>query len=178
MEILGAILDRRLSQDEAVRRRRESLEIEKQGVLEKLQRLYRAIEDGVVDLEPDLQDPINHLKLERDRIIAALDRVIDQTAHQGMLTPERVRLFGDLMREKMQNGDIQARKAYLRSVIDRIEVDDKAIRIIGDTNTLAAAVAGRPTAAANVRGFVRKWRASIAKPRTRLSRSWPTGTLV
>ena len=63
------------------------------------------------------------------------------------------------MRTKLDTGDTQARKAYLRSVISRIEVDDQKVRIIGDKATLADVIAGRQTQAGNVRGFVRKWRA-------------------
>ncbi len=55
-------------------------------------------------------------------------------------------------------GDVQARKAYLRTVIDRIEVDDHAVRIIGDKASLAAVIAGQANGAKHVRGFVRKWR--------------------
>jgi hypothetical protein len=44
--------------------------------------------------------------------------------------------FGPAMRENIANGEIPSRKAYPRSVIDRIEVDDQVVRIIGDWNKL------------------------------------------
>jgi hypothetical protein len=47
------------------------------------------------------------------------------------------------MREKLDAGDTQARKAFLRSVISEIEVGDDKLRIIGDKATLAAVIAGR-----------------------------------
>jgi hypothetical protein len=62
------------------------------------------------------------------------------------------------MRENSAIGEIQFRKAYLRSVIDRIEVDDHAIRVIGDIATLEQVVAEKSVPAAGVRSFVRKWR--------------------
>jgi hypothetical protein len=40
------------------------------------------------------------------------------------------------MRENIANGEIPFRKAHLRSVIDRIGVDDHVVRVIGDTATL------------------------------------------
>jgi hypothetical protein len=55
-----------------------------------------------------------------------------------------------------------ARKAYLRSVISYVEVDDDRVRIVGEKATLAAVVAGQ-THTNKVRGFVRKWRASQNK---------------
>jgi hypothetical protein len=50
------------------------------------------------------------------------------------------------------------RKAYIRSVVDRIEIGDGLIRIVGDVATLSRAVAGKQTGLSGVRGFERKWR--------------------
>ena len=55
-------------------------------------------------------------------------------------------------------GDTNARKGYIRSIVDAVEVDDKAIRIIGNKDVLQAVIAGKQNANGNVRGFVRKWR--------------------
>jgi len=66
--------------------------------------------------------------------------------------------FARLMSEKLEAGDTNTRKAYIRSIIDA-EVDDRAIRIVGSKDILGAAVAGKQTENGNVRGFVRKWRA-------------------
>ena len=63
------------------------------------------------------------------------------------------------MTEKLETGDTNARKSYIRSVIDAIEVDETAIRIIGSKDVLQAVIAGKQIASGNVRGFVRKWRA-------------------
>jgi hypothetical protein len=35
------------------------------------------------------------------------------------------------MNERLENADTSARKGYIRSVIDAVEVDDGAIRIVG-----------------------------------------------
>ena len=48
---------------------------------------------------------------------------------------------------------------HIRSIIDAVEVDEKAIRIIGSRDVLQAIIAGKQNANGNVRGFVRKWRA-------------------
>ena len=60
------------------------------------------------------------------------------------------------------------RKAYIRSVVDRIEVDDDVIRIFGDKAALEQAVAGRAMATTGVRSPVPN--VSRAK---RDSNSWP-----
>ena len=80
-------------------------------------------------------------------------------AVQKNVTPDKVTAFSKLMREKIRSGDTQTRKAWLGSVISRIEVDDDAIRVIGEKPVLAAALAAQNMPSANVSGFVRKWRA-------------------
>ena len=67
--------------------------------------------------------------------------------------------FGRVMRENITMGEIPFRKAYIQSVVDRVEVDDHAIRIIGDKATLEQVVAGSAKSGLGVRSFVRKWRA-------------------
>ena len=63
------------------------------------------------------------------------------------------------MHEKLETGDVQVKKAYLRSVIAQIEVGDDKVRIVGEKASLAAVIAGTPPENAHARGFVRKWRA-------------------
>ena len=157
--ILEALVERRSRQDTAVAERRAALERELAGYKEKLARLYRAIEEGVVDLDADLKQRIQTLKSERDIAEASLERIDVQARNAVELTPERIEAFAKLMRTKLAAGDIQARKAYLRSIISRIEVDDGRVRIIGEKASLANVIAGRETGSGNVRGFVRKWRA-------------------
>jgi site-specific DNA recombinase len=50
--------------------------------------------------------------------------------------------FARLMNEKLETADTNTRKDYIHSIIDAIEVDDKAIRIVGSKDILQAAIAG------------------------------------
>ncbi|MDR3472902.1 MAG: hypothetical protein P4M09_14665 [Devosia sp.] len=59
------------------------------------------------------------------------------------------------MRQNIRNGSMNFRRAYLRSIIDRIEVDDETVRIYGDSSTLEQAIAGER----RVRAFEQRWRA-------------------
>ena len=72
---------------------------------------------------------------------------------------QRLQNFARIMQERLDAGDIRAKKAYLRSVIAQIEVGDDKVRIVGEKASLAAVIAGTPPENAHVRGFVRKWRA-------------------
>ena len=119
--------------------------------------VHRAIEDGVVELDSDIAERIKTLKNERDLIHTTLERLSGSNGAPSALNAERIETFTKLISEKLENGDIQARKSYLRSIILAIEVENERIRIIGDKASLAAAVAGKATDHKNVRGFVRKW---------------------
>ena len=72
------------------------------------------------------------------------------------------------MNAKLDAADTNARKGYINSIIDAVEVDEQAIRIIGSKDILQAAIAGKQTENGNVRGFVRKWRTR------RDSNVWPS----
>ena len=157
--ILGALMDRQTTKDTAVEERRSVLKSEIKAKDEKLNRLYRAIEDGIVETDDQLRDRIKAIKNERDMAQASLDRIAEQSRDRSTLTPERIKAFTKLMHDKLENGDVQARKAYLRAVISEIRVDDDKVSIIGDKATLSAVIAGQNGTHANVSGFVRKWRA-------------------
>ena len=157
--ILGALIERNAAKDHAVAERRRGLEADLGHKKERLTRLYRAIEDGVVEMDADLKDRIQTLKAERDLAQATLDRIKSQLEAKAGVTPERIEAFSKLMLEKLDDGDVHARKAYLRSVISKIEVDDHCVRLIGEKADLADVIAGQHTRTGNVRGFVRSWRA-------------------
>ncbi len=126
---------------------------------ERLRRLYRSIEDGIVELDDILRKRTATLKSERERAKAALDRARAQCGTVTTIDSVKIDAFARLMTEKLDNGDTSARRPHIRSIIDAIEVDDNAIRIIGSKDVLQAVIAGKQTANGNVRGFVRKWRA-------------------
>lgn len=157
-EILAALSASRVAKASEVDRRVAALHREASEATEKLARLYRMVEDGIAELDDILRERISSLKSERDRAQAALDRIRPQAVGAGAFSPDVVEQFGRVMRENITTGETPFRKAYIRSVVDRIEVGDGLIRIIGDIATLGQAVAGKQTGLSGVRGFERKWR--------------------
>lgn len=157
--LLRTLADRQSAKSEAVDRRLVMLQREATDCDERLRRLYRSIEDGVVELDDILRERTAILKLERERAKAALDRARAQCGTVLTIDSAKIDAFAQLMNEKLDTGDTGARKAYIRAIVDTIEVDDKAIRIIGSKDVLQAVIAGKQTANGNVRGFVRNWRA-------------------
>ena len=120
------------------------------------------VEDGLTDLDEILKERITYLKLDRDRAKTALDRIRHRSP-ANKIAPEVIEQFVRLMRENITTGGIPFRKAYIQAVVDRVEVDDHAIRIVGDKATLEQVVAGQASTAAWVRSFVRNWRAGRNK---------------
>ena len=107
---------------------------------DKLKRLYRLVEDGLTDLDEVLKDRLNLLKTGRDQAKAALERAKEHSASQIQIDPGLIERFGRIMHESFRVGSVPFRKAYLRSLIDVIEVDDHQVRVRGNKDLLEKAV--------------------------------------
>ena len=91
----------------------------------------------------------------------ALERLKSGSRDAIRLTPEMVGQFSASMREHLASGDIAFRKAYLGSLVDRVEVDDREVRICGRKDVLEQLVTGgaKPAGIARkaVRSFIPNW---------------------
>jgi hypothetical protein len=56
--------------------------------------------------------------------------------------PDKIAAFVDVMRANVLTGDTPFRRAYIRSVIDQVEVDDTEIRIVGRRQVLERLMTG------------------------------------
>ena len=138
--------------------RAASLRAEMTAAEDKLKRLYRMVEDGITDLDDILRSRLAALKDERDRATAALDRVQVTERPGSAIAPELVAEFGDLLRTNITADDIPFRKAWLQAIVDRIEIDDTTVRIVGDKSNLEWVVqTGAAPGQAGVRSSVHKW---------------------
>ncbi|MGO6946289.1 hypothetical protein [Rhizobium johnstonii] len=103
---------------------------------------------------------------ELDHAKAALERAFAALRPDTRMTEEKIDAFARLMREKATQGPIPFRRAYLRSVIDQVEVDDDGNRIFGKRDVLERLVASGE-AAAGVPSFVWKRMAHPKRNATR-----------
>ena len=138
--ILASLSSRRAEQAVAVNTRILALQREMIDAEDKLKRLYRLVEDGLTDLDEVLKDRLNMLKTGRDQAKAALERAKEHSAAQIQIDPGLIERFGRIMRESFSVGSVPFRKAYLRSLIDVIEVDDHQVRVRGNKDLLEKAV--------------------------------------
>ncbi len=156
--MLASLASRREAKAAAADERLCRLEMKTQEATERLRRLYKLIEDGIADMDDLLKDRVTALKTERESAHAALERARAARRPMVHISPTIVERFGQTMRERLTSGDISFRKAYLGSLIDRVEVDDHEIRIVGRKDVLEQAVLADGAPVPGVRGFVRRWR--------------------
>lgn len=125
-------------------KRREELKGLNKGLREveqRIERLYEAIETGLVKDSDSFRNRLSTLEQQREenlRLIALAKRQI--SIPQGEMLPRKVKAFSRAIRDKLVSGDVAFRKAYLGLFIDRIEVDDREVRIMGSKAALANAL--------------------------------------
>src|SRR6516164_7015278 len=142
--LLSSLRVRRAEKADSANQRMMALQREVTDSEDRLKRLYRLLEDGVTDLDEVLKDRLNNLKSDRDRAKAALDAAKSYRVTDIRIDPALIESFGRRMREHLTSGSVPFRKAYLRSLIDVIEVDDGQVRIKGSKDVLERAIlAGR-----------------------------------
>lgn len=83
-----------------------------------------------------LKERIERLQTEVAIAEEAVRRSRRKLADRPGITPEMIVQFSDMFRERVAKGAVTLRKAYLRSVVDRIVVSDEQIQIVGPTSRL------------------------------------------
>jgi site-specific DNA recombinase len=172
-EILSSVLHRR--EERAERRAEHIAELRKRATeaVAKLKRLYDAIENGVADLaDPMLKDRVAELAAIRDQSREDADRAESALENAGpTVTPQALATFARQARKKMR-GEAGGgyRRDHLRALAQRVEVDEREVRIMGSKGTLLrtlVAASGGKTAGICLPSFVPKWRTR------RDSNPWP-----
>lgn len=103
----------------------------------RLGRLYQAIENGIADpADPTLKARLAAVKQERDVAQVTFDRAVAEMSPDAQITEAKIAAFVATMRENVLTGDTGFRRAWLRAVIDTVEVDDTEIRIHGRSSVL------------------------------------------
>jgi site-specific DNA recombinase len=163
-QILSAVLHRR--QERAERRTAHIAELRRRAAEAeaKLKRLYDAIENGVADLADSmLKDRVAELKAIRDQARADAERAegaLDRLAPG--ITLQALKTFASQARRRMRTESGGYRRDHLRALAQRIEVDEKEVRIMGSKSVLLrtlVAASSAKTAGFGVPSFVPKWRA-------------------
>ena len=158
-EILASLSARRDEKAKSLNGRLITLQRAVTDAEDKLKRLYRLVEDGLTDLDEVLKDRLDALKSDRDRAKAALERAKEHSESPIQIDPALIERFGQTMRENFTTGSVPFRKAYLQSLIDRVEVDDHQIRIKGRKDLLEKAVLASRSDRSECSQMSTRWRA-------------------
>jgi len=163
-QLLSHVLDRRT--ERAERRKSHIAELRKRAAEAdaKLKRLYDAIENGIADLsDPMLKDRIAELKATRDQARLDAERAEDAIERGGpTITPDALKTFARTARKRMRIERGGYRRDHLRALAQRVEVDQKELRIMGSKSVLLrtlVATSSAKTAGFGVPSSVPKWRA-------------------
>jgi hypothetical protein len=103
--LLQILADRQGTKPDAVDRRLVSLQREVADTEERLRRLYRSIEDGIVELDDVLRERAATLKSERERTKVAFERARAQCGTLATIDSARIDAFARLMTKKLDDGD-------------------------------------------------------------------------
>jgi site-specific DNA recombinase len=163
-EILSSVLHRR--EERAERRTTHIAELRKR-VAEadaKLKRLYEAIENGIADLsDPMLKHRVAELTAIRDQARTDAERAEDAIERIGpSITPRALKTFARQARRRLRTESGGYRRDHLRALAQRVEVDEKEVRIMGSKSALLrtlVAASSVKAAGFGVPSSVPKWRA-------------------
>jgi site-specific DNA recombinase len=156
-EMLSSFAANRSARNAEVDGRVAKLKKEVADANSKLDRLYKLVENGIATLDADLGSRIASIRLEREQSQNAFERIRVNNQAPPVISTDMIEKFGSIMRENISVGEAPFRKAYIRSVIERIEVDHKLVRIIVDKATLENAVMTKFSLGGEVHSSVPKW---------------------
>tara|TARA_B100000678_G_scaffold192649_1_gene161220 strand:- start:610 stop:1161 length:552 start_codon:yes stop_codon:yes gene_type:complete len=143
-------LQQELSQATAERTRRRNA----------IDRLLVLIEDGVMKAsDPEFANRLSENRTAVATLTARIEVLESQLARGSRkITPEVLEKFSRQLREKLHDDDPTLRKAYLRMLVDCVEVPNDQILISGSKAVLERGVArGSPRLEGAVPIFDQKW---------------------
>ena len=156
--ILAALHKRKASKQESVHRRIVQLQQEAIEAEKALQNLYSAIETGILDAaEPSLQGRVKGIREKRDLAQAALERAMAHLIERPALDAQVVETFRLALVERLSNGAIESRKAWLGAIVDAIVVEPGKIRVIGRNDNFESNLRSHVAGRGPVRSSDRQW---------------------
>lgn len=120
--LLSSLKARRAEKAESANKRVTALLREVTDAEGRLKRLYRLVEDGMTDLDDAPQERLDRLKADRDRARAALEATKSRQRAEIFIDPALIESFGRTRHEKLTTGSTSFRRAYLRGLIEVIEM--------------------------------------------------------
>ena len=116
----------------------DRLQEERRDAVERLNRLYTAIEVGAADLkEATLRDRITELVRIRDRADTELGKISDRSG-PAPFTGARIEAYGTSLGKRLSQGAVPVRRVAVRSIVDEVRVDGAEAESAGKKAKLLA----------------------------------------
>ena len=158
-DVLPILLERASSKREDIAARIKTLKVEKSGLDKKLGKLYELIANNTLDEDPSLTAHIKTLQKERETLV----RQIVTLENQGLATLKplsagQITKFSKAIKKRLLNKqDRKFAKAYLGSLIERIDASPQKIKITGKNSTLASQAIAFANSGEKVLTFDQDW---------------------
>lgn len=106
------------------------------------QRLYEAVEKGLIPLDSSLQDRSQRLQARRHEVLIEIASIKDKGALSlQSLTSAHTEAFARALRARLLDTETGFGKAYVKLLVDEIRLDGKELRVKGSYKALAQAFA-------------------------------------
>lgn len=106
-----------------------------------LQRLYEAVEQGILPLDQTLSARVEALKRQRETLLAEMAGLRQQRRMPlDSLTPAKITAFIQVLRDRLLDPNSGFGKRYLQLLVSEIRVTGTMIELKGDVETLAEAL--------------------------------------
>jgi site-specific DNA recombinase len=156
--LLG-ILRRRLKDEVASQQPRlRRLDTELREVTTRIERLYEAVESGVLPADTTLQERVQKHKARREEILlerASMERRKEIPLRN--LKSDHIEAFCLALRAKIRDKGSHFSREYLRLLLDEIVVDGREVIIRGQYRNLVGAIQEKPGNSKRVPSFVTDW---------------------
>ncbi len=140
--ILEELIRRNAEKSDEYRDEEKQLRKELRSTEEKIDRLYDALAEGVVENTDGFKRNLSKLEQRKDELIRQVSsRKRRRDVPTNILTSKNIEKFSNAAKAKLQDKDSAFRKQYLRMFVDRVEVRDDQILISGPKTALANAIA-------------------------------------
>lgn len=141
-DLLSSWLDHSNHATESRREKLRQLRSRKTSLGAGLERLLDLVAEGhLTASDPRFAKKHADQKAQLTQVEADIVLLERQLANsEKRITPELIKRFAQLMRERLRDDDPTLRQYYVRSIVGRVEVGNQEIRIVGSTKALEHAV--------------------------------------
>ncbi len=159
-ELLSPLFERDLDRERTIQNRIKGLKSDKREMKTQLDALWRQIATEDLRLDASLKAYIEKMQSKYESIIRAITRLERQNKMPlGKFDAKSIGTFSSALRSRLtakcQN---RFRRAYVRSLINRVDVDHERIRICGSNAVLAGLASTYSQSRRLVPTFAQEWR--------------------